>query len=127
MQLKDIANMEEYLEKDCYCPDEIYDVTGIFFQVFSPEDSCKIIYKGSYKDDDITMVICKNQIINFWIENNKKIINAERYDATENNINQMIQLLQGKIQKIQLDEFEEGATEKSLNDIMSIADAIIID
>ena len=73
------------------------------------------------------MVICKNQIINFWIENNKKIINAERYDATENNINQMLQLLQGEIQKIQLDEFNEGETQKSLKEIMSIADAIIVD
>jgi len=31
MQLKDIANMEEYLENDCYRPGEIYDSTGFFF------------------------------------------------------------------------------------------------
>lgn len=127
MQLKDIANMEDYLENDCYCPGEIYDCTGFFFQVFDAEDTCKLLLKGSYKGEDVTAVICKNQIICFWIENNKKIVNAERYDATENNVSEIISVLSGKKTKIHIDEFEEGKTASDLNKLMSIADAIIVD
>lgn len=127
MQLKDIANMEEYLENDCYCPGEIYDSTGFFFQVFNAEDACKLLLRGSYKGEDVTAVICKNQIICFWIENNKKIVNAERYDATENNVSEIVAVLSGKKTKIRIDEFEKGKTEADLNKLMSIADAIIID
>jgi len=127
MQLKDIANMEEYLENDCYCPGEIYDCTGFFFQVFDAEDTCKLLIKGSYKGEDVTAVICKNQIICFWIENNKKIVNAERYDATENNVSEIVLVLSGKKTTMKVDEFEKGKTEADLNKLMSIADTIIVD
>lgn len=127
MQLKDIANMEEYLENDCYCPGEIYDCTGFFFRIFNAEDTCKLLIKGSYKGEDVTAVICKNQIICFWIENNKKITDAVRYDATENNVAEIMQVLSGKKTKMTVDEFEMGKTEVDLNKIMSIADSIIID
>ena len=30
MKLKDIADMNDYLENRCYCPYEIYDMTGFF-------------------------------------------------------------------------------------------------
>lgn len=127
MQLKDIANMEEYLKNDCYCPGEIYDSTGFFFRVFDAEDDCKLLLKGSYKDEDVTAVICKNQIICFWIENNTKIVDAVRYDATENNVAEIVAVLSGKKTKISVDEFEEGKTATDLNKLMSIADAIIVD
>lgn len=127
MQLKDIANMEEYLENDCYCPGEIYDSTGFFFLIFTAEDSCKLLLKGSYKGEDVTAVICKNQILCFWIENNKKITDAVRYDATENNVSEIILVLSGKKTTMKVDEFEKGKTEADLNKLMSIADAVIID
>ena len=127
MQLKDIANMEEYLENDCYCPGEIYDCTGFFFQIFNAEDSCKLLLKGSYKGEDVTAVICKNQIICFWIENNKKITDSVRYDATENNVSEIVLVLSGKKTTMKVDEFEKGKTEADLNKLMSIADAVIID
>ena len=127
MQLKDIANMEEYLENDCYCPGEIYDSSGFFFLIFTAEDSCKLLIKGSYKDSDVTAVICKNQILCFWIENNKKITDAVRYDATENNVSEIVLVLSGKKTTMKVDEFEKGKTEADLNKLMSIADAVIID
>lgn len=127
MTLKEIANMEEFLENDCYCPGEIYDTSGFFFQIFSAEDSCTLLVKGTYKDDDVTAVICKNQILCFWIENNKKIVGAVRYDATENNVSEIIAILTGKKTSMRPDEFEEGKTEADLKKIMSIADAIMID
>ena len=128
MKLKDIANMEYYLENDCYCPGEIYDVTGFFYQVFKAEDDCKLLIKSKSKksNDDVVCVVCKDQIINFWIENEEKIISAERYDATENNMKQMVDFWNGKIEKPSLDEFNEGKTKKSLEQIMKYADAICI-
>lgn len=127
MQLKDIANMEEYLENDCYCPGEIYDSSGFFFLIFTADDSCKLLIKGSYKGEDVTAVICKNQILCFWIENNKKITDAVRYDATENNVSEIVLVLSGKKTTIKVDEFEKGKTEADLNKLMNIADAVIID
>jgi hypothetical protein len=35
MKLKDIADMEDYLENRCYCPYEIYDMTGFFLTVLN--------------------------------------------------------------------------------------------
>lgn len=127
MILKDIANMEDFLENDCYCPGEIYDSTGFFFQVFEPTDVCTLLVKGAYKEDDVTAVICKDQIICFWIENNNKIVQAVRFDATENNTSEIVKVLTGKKDKIIVDEFENGKTATDLNKIMSIADSIIVD
>lgn len=126
MYLSDIANMEYYLENDCYCPGEIYDGTGFFFQVFKPDEECVILIDGEYLGDKVTSVLCRDQILNFWIEDNK-IVAAERYDATENNISEVKQLLTGKKLKAILNEFEESKTQRSLQDIIKIADAIMID
>ena len=126
MQLKDIANMTEYLENDCYCPGEIYDNTGFFFQVFDAEDSCKLLTKGYYKEYDVTAVICKNQIICFFMTKNK-ISDATRWDATENNVSEIVSLLNGKKTTIKTDTFNNNSSEADLEKIMSIADAIMID
>ncbi|MBQ8218396.1 MAG: hypothetical protein IJZ79_03730 [Bacilli bacterium] len=126
MQLKDIANMENYLQNDCYCPGEIYDSTGFFFRVFEAEESCKLLIDGSYKDEKVTAVLCKDQILCFWIDG-KKITDAVRYDATENNVKEIVEVLSGKKSKMKVDEFEEGKTKKSLDELMSIADFVIRD
>ena len=128
MQLKDTANMEKYLEEDCYCPGEIYDVSGFFFQVFKVDEECRLLTYGKSKDSDntITCVVCKDQIINFWINPNNEIVAAERYDATKNNIKQMVDYWNGNSEKINLDEFKNGETAKSLAEIMKYADAICV-
>ena len=128
MQLKDIANMEKYLQEDCYCPGEIYDVSGFFFQVFKADEECKLITNGKSKDSDntVTCVICRNQIINFWINSDNEIVSAERYDATENNIKKMADFWNGKSDKVDLDEFNDGETAKNLADIMKYADAVLV-
>lgn len=126
MQLKDIANMTYYLENNCYCPGEIYDSTGFFFRIFEAEDTCNLLIKGAYKGDDVTAVICKDQILCFWIDKDT-ITDAVRYDATENNVSEITQLLAGKKNKITIDEFEKGKKEIDLKNILSIANAIIID
>ena len=127
MKLKDIANMEHYLENDCYCPGEIYDVSGFFYQVFKAEEDCKLLIKGKSKKDeyDVVCVVCRDQVINFWIKN-EKIVSAERYDATENNMKQMVDFWNCRIEKVALDEFNEGETKKSLEQIMKYADFVCV-
>lgn len=126
MILNDIANMENYLQNDCYCPGEIYDVSGFFFQVFSKDDECTKLGETTKEDKKVIGVACKNQIINFWIKDSK-IVSAERYDATENNIELVkLYLSNQNIKDMQIDEFEKGSTEKSLDEILKFADAIMI-
>jgi len=130
MVLRDVhKDMERYLEYDCYCPGEIYDTSGFFFQVFKPEDECKEISRGAdYRDpeDTVITVVCKNQLINFWVREDK-ITGAERYDATENNIRIMPLAIAGKLSpEDKLDEFKPGETAKSLNEILSMADAVLM-
>ena len=129
MKLKDIANMESYLQNDCYCPGEIYDVTGFCFQIFDKEDECKKIgeKKSTKKGIIIICVACKNQLINFWLDNNK-IVNAERYDATENNIKLLKLFLAGKnTDGMHIDEFKGNSSARTLNDVLQSIDAIMIE
>ena len=125
-KLKDIYDMTEYIAERCYCPGEIYDVSGFFYQVFSPDDECTLLCEGKHKDCDVVAVICKDQILAFWLEN-KKIISAERYDATENNASEITSLLTGKKSKITIDEFEKGKMQKSVSELLQLADAVLVD
>ena len=130
MILKDIhKDMERYLEYDCYCPGEIYDVSGFFFQVFKADEECREISRGAdYRnpEDTVITVVCRNQLINFWVRGDK-ITGAERYDATENNIRIMPLAIAGKLSpEDRLDEFKPGETAKSLNEILSMADAVLM-
>ncbi len=34
MKIKDILDMETYLTERCYCPNEIYEPSGFFYQLF---------------------------------------------------------------------------------------------
>ena len=44
-QLKDIYDMEYYLEHECYCQGEIYSFDGFFYQIFDKDDKCELIGK----------------------------------------------------------------------------------
>lgn len=130
MVLKDIhADIERYLAEDCYCPGEIYDTTGFFFQVYKADEECKEIYRGKAKanpDDTVVVVVCRDQIITFWI-NDDKVIDAERYDATENNLRVIPALYKGELTpEDKLNEFKPGETSKALNEILSVSDGLIV-
>lgn len=130
MLLKDVhADVERYLENDCYCPGEIYDASGFFFQVFKADEECKELYRGvdfRYPDETIITVICRDQLVNFWVKEDK-IVEAERYDATKNNIRIMPFAIAGTLSpEEKLDEFKPGSTARNLNEILSMADAVMI-
>lgn len=122
MQLKDVLDMHDYLTDRCYCPGEIYDQSGFFYQIFKDDDTCENLGENNLN----IALVCKNQIL--WIyKDEKRIDEITRVDATENNIEIIKLLLAGKKPDKKLDEFVKGDTQRSLNQIMSIADAIIID
>ena len=129
MQIKDIhEDVTRYLEEDCYCPGEIYDLSGFFFQTFKPEEACKFVAKGKSRVSDsiIYCVICRTQLLNFWIDETKGVVTeAECYDATENNVRSIKAFLSGETENIVLDEFNPGSTAKSLEDVLKYADAIL--
>ena len=131
MRLKDIHNdIERYLNEDCYCPGEIYDVTGFFFRVYKPDEECEEISRmpdHRNQKETVVTVICGDQIINFWI-NDEKVVSAERYDATENNIRIIPLVVAGtNSSEDRLDEFKPMETAKGIAEIFNVADAIMID
>ena len=131
MKLKDIADMKDYLENRCYCPYEIYDVTGFFFNLFEPDVECEFLAEGERGEIHGTFVLAKSSQHNtdslqiIYIEHRNGIVeDCTRLDATINNKEQIIKFLNGEIDKMTLDEYETSKTEENLKEIMSIADAV---
>lgn len=124
MKLRDIADMEDYLENRCYCPYEIYDMSGFFFELFYPDMDCELISSGVRGAIHGSFVVVGNQIIYIEINDNE-VDNCIRIDSTENNKRTILNFMAGKTDKMTFDEFEEGATEKAVKDVLKYADAIM--
>lgn len=131
MKLKDIADMEEYLENRCYCPYEIYDITGFFFNCFEPDVECELLAEGERGPIHGTFVMAKPSRFNegslqiIYIEHKDGYVDScIRIDATENNKEQILKFLNGEIEQMHFDEYTGTKTEESLKEIFSIADAI---
>ena len=130
MKLKDIADMEEYLENRCYCPYEIYDYSGFFFRHFYPDTECDLLISGERRTVHGTFVIansegCPAEII--YIEHSDgKVESCVRIDATENNRKQVIDFMNGNINSMLFDEYISTKTKEKLDEIFSIADAVMI-
>ena len=136
IHLKDVhTDLERYLYQDCYCPGEIYDASGFFFDIYEPEDECFVLgtaiggpnlywheeYQGLY-------VVCKEQILEFTIEEGM-IVDALRMDATENNLRIFKTIVKtGKAPKgAKLDRFENNHLDSDLKQLFKLSDAILID
>lgn len=135
MKLGDIPDMERYLAEDCYCPGEIYDISGFFFEIFKADDECVLIAES----EGMTAVVAKSgtfdnskpQAIMFWHDDDDRpdrIIAAQRIDATENNIDILRTIVHGgEPDGRKIDEFEPGSSADALNDMLSISDLVIRD
>lgn len=132
LKIKDLhKDIERYLEKDCYCPNEIYSFDGFFYHTYYAEDECVLL--GERKE----FIIClekqrkeNNEVIVFFkSKDGEKIVDAVRFDATDNNLDIVKNhlLVDEKIGKYTFNEFKEGETAKALSEILNIADAVIID
>lgn len=135
MKLKDIADMNNYLENRCYCPYEIYDITGFFYELFYPETECTVLVSGSRDSVHGIFVIAssepigningKKQIIYIEITDNK-VDSCVRFDNTQNNREQIEKFMNGEIDKMSFDEFDDTNTSKELEKVLSVADVICI-
>ena len=135
MKLGDIHDMERYLSEDCYCPGEIYDISGFFFEIFKADDECVLIAES----EGMTAVVAKSsmfdnlkpQAIIFWHDDDDRpgrIIAAQRVDATENNIGILRSIVNGeKPDGRKINEFDSGSTAKSLKEIARISNLVIRD
>ena len=132
-------DVERYLLHDCYCPHEIYSFDGFGYQLFYEDQECEKI--GEKYEDNRGVVACiahpdnnekyKPQVVLFSIEDNK-VVDALIFDATDNNIElTKIFIEKGneglKASGKKFDEYNPGAAAKSLKEILSVADAIMID
>lgn len=138
MTLKELHNdMERYLQKDCYCPHEIYSSDGFFYQLFFEDDECE---KLGVVEDVIYCVVEKTdnhsrQILEVRIENDK-ILDITRYDATDNNIEIVAHAIKHnsieetikwmKENNRRMNEFVKGSTAKSLKQILELSNGIIM-
>lgn len=138
MELKDILDMEEYLKNRCYCPGEIYSADGFFYQIFEATSECKVVGERNDNTHNFIAVIStpksfndketKAQIIVIFRSKDLTMVeDCVRYDATNNNIKLVKEIIACKKDRGNFDEYEKGSTAKSLKEIFSIADAIMID
>lgn len=135
MKLKDIADMEDYLENRCYCPYEIYDMTGFFYELFYPDAECTLLISGSMGKIHGIFVIAKpektgdykpkEQIIYIEITDNM-VDDCVRIDNTQNNREQIEKFMNGEIDKMLFDEFDDSNTSEAFDEILSLADAVCI-
>lgn len=135
MKLKDIADMTDYLENRCYCPHEIYDMTGFFYELFYPETECTFLISGSRdvihgvfviaKPERTGDYISREQIIYIEITDSK-VDSCIRLDNTQNNREQIEKFMNGEISKMTFDEYDGNNTSESLNEVLSLADAICV-
>lgn len=130
MKLREIPDMERYLKHDCYCPGEIYDISGFFYQVYEPEDECLILEQN----EDVTVILAdlegnSPQAIYIWHDDPEqpgKIIDTQRVDGTKNNIEMLKSIANGQsVDGRKFDEFRPGSTEKALDEVMSLCDAVM--
>lgn len=129
VKLKDFADMADYLENRCYCPYEIYDTSGFFFQFFKPETSCEHLASGEKGSIHGDFVIARQddnsmpQII--YIEHTNGIVDdCVRIDATEHNIREVKSFMAGDIEKMNFDEF--GNTAEDLARIFELCSGVCV-
>lgn len=130
-------DIERYLNEDCYCPGEIYEPNGFFFQVFKPEEEASLLGKAVGKNNLYwhegytgLYVLCRDKLIEFTLDTaSGKVLDSLMMDATENNVQIFKEIcMTGHAPKnAKLDEFNKNATNKTLKEILSMADAIMVD
>lgn len=129
-RLRDVhPDMERYLEEDCYCPNEVYDLSGFFFELFPPDTECTLVAQS----ETHTGVVAQNdgsspQVILFCHDDGSgRILGATRVDATDNNIGIVRTIIEGgSPDGRKIDEFEPGAMVKSIRKVLSISDAVMV-
>ncbi len=129
MKLQDIGDMKEYLENRCYCPYEIYDSSGFFFNCFEPDTECELLVEGERGSIHGSFVLAKpssNKLQIIYINHKDGFVeDCVRFDATENNKSQVVKFMNGEIDMMNMDEYADTKTEETLNKILDVCDAVM--
>lgn len=135
MKLSEILDMEYYLKNECYCPGEIYSIDGFFYQIFRANTKCKEIGRINSNDNYFSKIPCifvisqstdkSNQILIIMHKDNK-IVDIIRFDATENNIKLIKEVLKNNKTELKFNEYKETKTKESLEKIFNLVDVIMI-
>ena len=129
MRLRDIPDFEDYLENRCYCPHEIYDDSGFFFNLFYPDQECILLGQYDAHGGTFKHVIADNeygvaQILAIYIEG-EKVVDCVRFDATEHNIDQVRKRAKGDIDCIMIDEYLNPSLGRGLKELFNFVDLVI--
>ena len=131
MKLKDILDMEEYLQNRCYCPNEIYSDDGFFYQLFDKEEEYEYIGEcndshnfiavtAKSKDGNIQLLlIYRNEIL-------RNIDDIIRYDATIHNVNLIYEFIDGRKEKAHFDKYVGNKTSENLAILKKHTDMIMV-
>ena len=132
MLIKDVhPDIQRYLENDCYCQYEVYDLSGFFYQIVKPDEECVFLGENNKFTlvawQDQLLVVIKRKKPESVDETQTNVVNMQRVDATENNIKELKMLVNDPTYKVKvIDEHVAGATKKAFEEILSISDAVMI-
>ena len=88
--LGDIDGMADYLENDCYCPNEIYDAGGFYYELFPPTSSARVLERSNDGDARFLVAALNKdetslQLIAFTRDDDGRVADAVRADLTDRN------------------------------------------
>lgn len=128
---------ERYFQQDCYCPNEVYDLTGIFFKLYYPEDQYSYIMTLStvYDDCDLFIGISKGEFLMVAVistEDNEfnlpvgSVVDMQRIPISMNNYLALKDILNNVPDEDRHSLNPDEDSLESLNKLISISDAIMI-
>ena len=126
--LKDyLPDIERYFKEDCYCPNEVYSVDGFGYRLVYADTPAKLLDEGEYNGKVLlfeTLADRKDPILlNVWIEDNK-VVETERYELSQENIDNIKKLLHDNTHKFKLTEADDLA--KSVKDILNLSNGLVM-
>lgn len=130
-------DIERYFQEDCYCPNEVYSVDGFGYLLVYADAPCKVIGKfpwsihGGSESETVTLVVttgnsCTKEraiLMNVW-EEDGKVTSAERYELSEDNLNNIIAYLKGECNHFKLTEADALAKETA--QLLNLCSGIIV-
>lgn len=126
--LKDyLPDIERYFKEDCYCPNEVYSVDGFGYRLVYADTPAKLLDEGEYNGKVLlfeTLAERKDPILlNVWVEDNK-VVETERYEVSQENIDNIKKFLHDNTHKFKLTEADDLA--KSVKDILSLSNGLVM-
>ena len=138
MKINDyFPDSDRFFNCDCYCPNEVYDLTGFSYRLYYPDDQFSYVMKidDMYEDTGTFVGISRNEFLVVFVlrENNEfnkpvgTIEEMQRIPINKSNYLALRDILR-KVPEEDRHDFEpDNDSMESLNKVLSISDAIILD